>query len=391
MLYADPEVAKHVLARWEIVGDALARGVESKRSCSSTRCSGSECCHTGGGMAWDANGQPVPDGREQHRQRAGAQTDERPGRAPGTTSAARRTPTICAARSSAFIPSRTAPTRFRRATCFRPARRGTRPEIYAMGIAMPGASRSTAGPGYIYWGEVGPDANEDTEVGRSGYDELNQARGPGFFGWPYFIGENDAYPVPRLLQGSAARRRRIRRQPTNTSVNNTGLRELPPAQPAFIAYPVRRIREVPGARERRAGARPAGRSTTARTSAATRRGHFPTTTRASGSRPTCRADGSCAIAMDDERRLSCRWSGSCRRTGRRKPSTSSSVRRATSTSSTTAASGSRRARRSARPDRIQRRQPSAGGARSRRTRPAGSSRSRSRSRQRKPGTSTATN
>ncbi len=54
MLYADPEVAKHVLARWEIVGDALAE--ESKKVLLEYSVQREQCCHTGGGMAWDAKG-----------------------------------------------------------------------------------------------------------------------------------------------------------------------------------------------------------------------------------------------------------------------------------------------------------------------------------------------
>jgi cytochrome c len=42
---------------------------------------------------------------------------------------------------------------------------------------------------------VGPDADSDSEKGPMGYDELNQAKVAGFFGWPYFIGENNAYPM----------------------------------------------------------------------------------------------------------------------------------------------------------------------------------------------------
>jgi cytochrome c len=90
--------------------------------------------------------------------------------------------------------------------------------------------------GYLYWGEVGPDANEDTEVGPRGYDELNQARGPGYFGWPYFIGENRAFPYFDFFKGQPLAPKDPQK-PINDSVNNTGLRELPPAQPAFISYP----------------------------------------------------------------------------------------------------------------------------------------------------------
>ena len=48
---------------------------------------------------------------------------------------------------------------------------------------------------YLYWGEVGPDANDDSldTRGPRGYDEINQARKAGYFGWPLFIGNNYPY------------------------------------------------------------------------------------------------------------------------------------------------------------------------------------------------------
>src|SRR3546814_2925659 len=49
--------------------------------------------------------------------------------------------------------------------------------------------------GFLYWGEVGPDSGKDSleTRGPKGYDEINQAREAGNFGWPYFIGDNYAY------------------------------------------------------------------------------------------------------------------------------------------------------------------------------------------------------
>ena len=38
--------------------------------------------------------------------------------------------------------------------------------------------------GWLYWGEVGPDARTAGPRGPRGYDEINQARKAGFFGWP---------------------------------------------------------------------------------------------------------------------------------------------------------------------------------------------------------------
>ena len=92
--------------------------------------------------------------------------------------------------------------------------------------------------GYIYWGEVGPDASEDTEAGPRGYDEFNQAKGPGFFGWPYFIADNKPYN-DSLGQPFDVN------NPVNYSPNNTGLQELPAPEKAFIWYPYGYSEEFP--------------------------------------------------------------------------------------------------------------------------------------------------
>jgi cytochrome c len=90
--------------------------------------------------------------------------------------------------------------------------------------------------GTVYWGEVGPDAGGEGPRGPRGYDEINQAKGPGNFGWPYFIGNNLAYAdydyatgaVGPLFDAAA---------PVNASPNNTGSSVLPPARSAFLWYP----------------------------------------------------------------------------------------------------------------------------------------------------------
>src|SRR5688572_32232326 len=86
---------------------------------------------------------------------------------------------------------------------------------------------------YVYWGEVGPDAGRDSRHGPRGYDEFNQAKGPGNFGWPYFVGNNKAYndsdfatkEVGPLFAATG---------PQNGSPNNTGLQQLPPPQQPMI-------------------------------------------------------------------------------------------------------------------------------------------------------------
>jgi cytochrome c len=72
---------------------------------------------------------------------------------------------------------------------------GTRPEIYVMGDRNPYRIAVDKKNDYLYWGEVGPDAHNDSLAtsGPQGYDEFNQAKAAGFFGWPLFIGPNIPY------------------------------------------------------------------------------------------------------------------------------------------------------------------------------------------------------
>ncbi|MBC7629601.1 ThuA domain-containing protein [Ferruginibacter sp.] len=114
----------------------------------------------------------------------------------------------------------------------------TRPEIYVMGNRNPYRISVDQKNSNLYWGEVGPDANNDslTTRGPRGYDEINQARKAGYFGWPLFVGNNYAYRQFDYGTGKSGDAFDPA-HPINNSKYNTGLKELPPAQPAFIWYP----------------------------------------------------------------------------------------------------------------------------------------------------------
>src|SRR5450432_3122549 len=114
----------------------------------------------------------------------------------------------------------------------------TRPEIYVMGNRNPYRISVDQKNSNLYWGEVGPDAPNDSFATRGprGYDEVNQARKAGYFGWPFFVGNNYAYREYNYLTGISGEAFNPAK-PDNRSPNNTGLTELPPAQPAFIWYP----------------------------------------------------------------------------------------------------------------------------------------------------------
>jgi cytochrome c len=116
----------------------------------------------------------------------------------------------------------------------------TRPEIYAMGARNPFRVAADPVNNWVFFGEVGPDANDASATrGRQGHDELNVVATAGNYGWPYCNGNNFAYNsmdynadqtngVPGAAFDCA--------RPVNNSPNNTGLNELPPSRAPAVWY-----------------------------------------------------------------------------------------------------------------------------------------------------------
>ena len=120
-----------------------------------------------------------------------------------------------------------------------------RPEIYIMGSRNPFRFTVDKKNNYLYWGDVGPDTKVKGENGEfMSYDEINQAKEPGFYGWPYFLGNNQAFPhYDYATKKEGPKKNPVK--PINDSPNNTGQRILPPAQGAMIWYGKGNSREFP--------------------------------------------------------------------------------------------------------------------------------------------------
>ncbi|MBC8111244.1 MAG: PQQ-dependent sugar dehydrogenase, partial [Verrucomicrobia bacterium] len=119
-----------------------------------------------------------------------------------------------------------------------------KPEIYVMGCRNPYRISWDYKRKFLYWGDVGPDASKDSTRGPRGYDEVNQARKPGYFGWPFFIADNKPYTMVDFNTNQHLGKYDPQ-NPVNNSPNNTGAKNLPPAQPAFIYYPYADSPEFP--------------------------------------------------------------------------------------------------------------------------------------------------
>lgn len=241
-LYAHPTIAKHVLTRMELRGSTLDRS--SEVVILEYDVQRETCCHTGGGMTWDRDGNLYITTGNNTGNVNTVQTDQRPGRMNWDDQRGSANTNDLRGKILRIKPQPDGSYTIPEGNLFPPGTPGTRPEIFAMGLRNPWRVSVDSKTGYVYWGEVGPDAAEPTERTVEGYDEFNQARGPGFFGWPYFIGPNRAYPMIDYATDEIHSPQDPAR-PINDSRWNTGLRELPPAQPAFLAYPYGPVPEYP--------------------------------------------------------------------------------------------------------------------------------------------------
>ncbi len=199
-----------------------------------------ECCHHAGSVEFGPDGClfiSTGDNTHPHGDSAGyAPIDERKGQEPWDAQKSAANPNDLRGKILRIRPKDDGTYEIPPGNLFAPGTPGTRPEIYCMGCRNPWRMSVDQATGYVYWGEVGPDAGGDGPRGPRGYDEINQAKRAGNHGWPYFIGNNYAYAdYDYTTQKVGAKF--DPQHPRNDGVNNTGAKDLPPAVPAFIYYP----------------------------------------------------------------------------------------------------------------------------------------------------------
>lgn len=238
-LYYSPagEEPKNVLTRYELKGDELVES--SKKVLLEVAVQREQCCHTGGSIAFDANGNLFlsTGDNTSPRSTAYAPIDERKGRSPWDAQKSSANTNDLRGKVIRIHPEPDGTYTIPEGNLFPKGTEKTRPEIYTMGARNPYRISVDKTTGFLYWGDVGPDAGTDSvNRGPRAYDEINQARKPGFFGWPYFVGDSRAFYDRDFSNGKAGAQFDAEK-PVNNSPNNTGLNQLPPAQKAFIWYP----------------------------------------------------------------------------------------------------------------------------------------------------------
>ncbi|MDP9865314.1 MULTISPECIES: ThuA domain-containing protein [Streptosporangium] len=112
----------------------------------------------------------------------------------------------------------------------------TRPEIYAMGFRNPFRFAVDPETGWISMADYGPDAGAaNANRGPEGTVEWNLIKSPGFYGWPYCVGNNTPYNDYDFATSTSGAKFNCA-APVNNSPNNTGLTNLPAAKAATVWY-----------------------------------------------------------------------------------------------------------------------------------------------------------
>ena len=111
----------------------------------------------------------------------------------------------------------------------------SRKEIFVKGCRNPFRISVDPKTDFLYWGDVGPDSKiGNPQRGTKGYDEINQARQAGFYGWPFLVADNKAYTHWDFQNQKSLGV--FSEKPQNNSKFNTGLSVLPEARKALLHY-----------------------------------------------------------------------------------------------------------------------------------------------------------
>ena len=262
------------VSRYTLKGDQL--DLASEKAVIDIKTQREQCCHVGGSLGFDSKGNlyiAIGDNTNPFDSEGFSPHDERTGRSPWDAQKSSANMNDLRGGISRIHPEPDGTYTIPKGNLFPPGTPGTRPEVYVKGTRNGFRLSVDQKTGILYWGDVGPDAGgADPKRGPAGFDAVMQAKQPGFFGWPYSRGDNKAYakvdfvaraqyqkeraeydkavkeakaagqPVPANLKAPTAYTAGEPimfepAKPVNNSPNNTGIKQLPPVQPAFIWYP----------------------------------------------------------------------------------------------------------------------------------------------------------
>ena len=233
------------LARYTVNGDTL--DPDSRRVLLEIPTQRDECCHSAGSLAFGPDGNlyvSTGDNTNPFASDGRAPIDERPGRSAWDAQKSASNTNDLRGKILRIHPEPDGTYTIPEGNLF-PEDATHQGEIYTMGHRNPFRISVDPETGWVYVGDVGPDASApDPARGPAGHDEWNQIRSAGNYGWPYCIADNKPYVDYDFATGQSGAAFDCS-APTNDSPNNTGAEDLPAARPAWIWYPYGASAEFP--------------------------------------------------------------------------------------------------------------------------------------------------
>lgn len=246
-VFYSPKGGDHrsILSRFEWIGDSL--NMKSEKVLLEIPNQRISCCHLGGGMTFDAEGNLfISTGDNTPNDPRGyTPIDGREGRSRFDAQRTSGNANDLRGKILKIYPEPDASYSIPDGNLFPIGTPGTRPEIYTMGNRNPWRLSIDSKTGWIFWGEVGPAGVKDSiGFGPKSYDEFNVAKKPGNYGWPHFLADNKPYWNFDYSTNKVGKQFDPQNL-INNSPNNTGIKNLPQARPALIWYPQTKSEEFP--------------------------------------------------------------------------------------------------------------------------------------------------
>jgi|GEM_PF-706154 len=242
-LYYSPNdnVARDVLSRFTVSGNTIDPATEEQLLV--VEAQRDECCHTGGALQFDSAGNlylATGDNTNPFAADGFAPIDEQFGRAAWDAQRTSANSNVLTGKILRITPqpdgSYTIPpgNMFDEAVDFT---NRTRPEIFAMGFRNPYRIGLDPVTDKLLVADFGPDAaSPDPARGPDGIVEWNIVDTPGFYGWPYCVGDNQPFVDFNFANSQSGSAFDCTGGPVNNSPNNTGLTQLPPAIGTDVWY-----------------------------------------------------------------------------------------------------------------------------------------------------------
>ncbi|MFE2045972.1 ThuA domain-containing protein [Streptomyces sp. NPDC059477] len=196
-----------------------------------------QCCHAGGAMEFDGDGNlyiTTGDNTNPFASDGYTPIDESAGRTAWDAQATSANSAVLNGKVLRIKPRKNGTYSIPKGNLFRPGTPDTRPEIYAMGFRNPFRIGIDPATDNLFVADYGPDAGSVSPTrGPDGRIEWNIVDKPGFYGWPYCVGANTPYNDRDFATGTSGATFDCS-APVNDSPNNTGIKQLPAAEPAEL-------------------------------------------------------------------------------------------------------------------------------------------------------------